>query len=359
MELYFPWDEDLGLDKLEFPIVLVYNSVDHYVATRLLTENYKDCCDELIENLNSSIALCNSVSELSGDIKIKKQFGDMSNSLKADSYATQSMVKHILLQGQGTEATGTQDKQSPSKRRKAKEAIQTRQIPSSLTDLHCSCGKLKKTEEGLLHHIERRHSNQNWDCVQPECGSQCTTSKALKKHYRNFHLKEFLHYCLYCPFGRDSALLVANHMASKHSMQFQIRFKCDECQKAFPTQTQVDKHKKTHLGIKPYTCQFCHKTYATKWSKGHHEAVKHTKAIASIVCSFCGKTYMSKTSYVAHYNKACMQLVQNAEEELAGQASTQEADQLDPVDDPEEEDKSVAGDSTAEENMDITDTDNP
>lgn len=304
VETIFPCDEDIGLPWGEFPIVVVYNGLDHYTGTQLLKEDYKDLSDDLIDNLTQCLATARLLGDSTQDEEVKKHFLETSKYIKTASYTTLNLVKNLLQHGQG---------KPPVIRRKSKDTTETRKFKSKMTDFHCSCGKLKSSEDTLLAHKQKRHSNSNWNCSGDGCETVCSTAKALKRHFRNIHLKEFTHTCMYCPFGRDTKFLVANHMAEKHSMI--KKFACDECNKAFATNIQLSKHKGTHLGLRPFICQFCHKKYASNHSKLFHEAVEHTKTIGKMECPSCKKTYRSKTSFKAHYKTKCIDMVEVPMEE--------------------------------------------
>jgi len=53
------------------------------------------------------------------------------------------------------------------------------------------------------------------------------------------------------------------------------KFKCDLCGKGFPLSCLLQRHKRTHLDQKPFSCNYCEKSFSSKTSLNHHLFMKH------------------------------------------------------------------------------------
>jgi len=53
------------------------------------------------------------------------------------------------------------------------------------------------------------------------------------------------------------------------------KFKCDLCGKGFPLSCLLQRHKRTHSDLKPFSCNYCEKSFSSKTSLNHHLFMKH------------------------------------------------------------------------------------
>ena len=56
-----------------------------------------------------------------------------------------------------------------------------------------------------------------------------------------------------------------------------------ECGKKFNCAAHVKRHEVTHTGAKPFSCNYCKKSFATKWNRDSHEKKIHNQATKSAV----------------------------------------------------------------------------
>ena len=129
-----------------------------------------------------------------------------------------------------------------------------------------------------------------WYCSIEGCKSTCKSKKAQKLHFKNIHMKQYSHYCLYCNFGRHEDSLVLSHMAKAH--QAPKDHKCSICSKEFPSV----QHLKRHVAIcgigKVHVCQYCEKRFIHTNNLQNHIQVTHTQKKDKYKCNLCGKVHL-------------------------------------------------------------------
>lgn len=75
----------------------------------------------------------------------------------------------------------------------------------------------------------------------------------------------------------------------------------EDCDKTFSCKSELNDHINTHLGLKPYKCDICGKSYAFKrYLKAHSESHK-----VLLECENCKKKFTRKHKYNVHLRKHC------------------------------------------------------
>ena len=127
--------------------------------------------------------------------------------------------------------------------------------------------------------------------------SEYLKMKALNKKRMSMKGKEVCPICqkkFYTPGGFD------HHMAVHNGLKRD--FQCDQCGKAYNTQSLLKIHKRTvHEGIyiKNHQCHSCDKRFQTPSQLKNHIKFQHDK-IFDVVCDLCGKAYASDEGLKIH-----------------------------------------------------------
>ena len=116
------------------------------------------------------------------------------------------------------------------------------------------CPECEKMVQDIKSHVSFVHNKvANFPCDQ--CGTKCTTSTKLKIHVSSVHLKEKID-CPECGLSVPLAYL-GQHVQRKHCEKTEIKFSCKDCEKLFPSRSQLAKHiMRIHMGVKD-KCPIC------------------------------------------------------------------------------------------------------
>ena len=122
----------------------------------------------------------------------------------------------------------------------------------------------------------------------------------LREHRRRLHSIRF--HCDQCDksFGYNKDL--NRHKRNVHCM---AEYQCAECKKLFKTPRSLNVHSKCHeVGYdkQAFACQVCDKRYSTKYVLDYHVKSEHMGMKKSFICPICGKSFTQKGSYRQHAN---------------------------------------------------------
>ena len=323
----------------QFPIVLVYNGIDHYCGTKPIRITFKEGVEELACLLKSAKLVCHNLTQSTNLAEIKNKLGIMSQVLSTEL----DVVDGLYQPPDPIEPNPKLVRLTPGQEVKAK----TVQL-DSFTKMHCNCGILFESKNELKKH-KKIHKTEGWICSKEGCNTECKLGKTLKRHFRNKHMGQHRYMCLYCKFGRDTESLVLNHMAVEHTHQANFPCRNDPChftpRKVFRTAVHRKRHEDFCGAEKKYVCQFCEKKYKRKKSFDNHIYVVHSQVEGQGIytCKLCDKQYQSNDSYRAHYRYGnCFKVLQGQVESESGEEEEGEKDQE--QEDEEEEEESEESD---------------
>ena len=120
-------------------------------------------------------------------------------------------------------------------------------------------------------HFKENHPDDvqgdTFNCLH--CDAVTSTVQLLMSHMRIKHSEG--NRCLICNVVLKKRTTYTTH-ARIHIKEEYLRFKCDFCDRRFPSQTKKTEHENHyHTGIKPLKCKYCDKHYAVSGSRAVHQ----------------------------------------------------------------------------------------
>ncbi|KAF5273868.1 hypothetical protein FQA39_LY00983 [Lamprigera yunnana] len=216
------------------------------------------------------------------------------------------------------------------------------QTVKSATPTACpQCGKVYSTYHNMLRHYKLSHDQSGRILKCKYCKSRFRLITELKEHEVKYHecdtdneASDSEKVCNFsCPECRS---LFADVESWTEHMKQHPKKACDQCDREFVTQTELDQHRSVHLNIKLYRdsetkdyksemvsplliCQTCDKTFSTKSELRHHKLLHEKMPVLSVQdgsehdekvdlskkfsCIPCGKHYVSYGGIWDHNKK--------------------------------------------------------
>ena len=79
--------------------------------------------------------------------------------------------------------------------------------------------------------------------------------------------------------GADPLAAAAAAAAAGHPASDKHRYRCAECGKGFITPSKLQRHSYSHSGIRPYTCNFCNKSFSQSANLKTHVRNTHPEQL--------------------------------------------------------------------------------
>ncbi|CAG0881229.1 unnamed protein product [Cyprideis torosa] len=167
-------------------------------------------------------------------------------------------------------------------------------------------------EHRLKHHRQKYYEG-NFPCkYSPPCEAVFKTQYARKIHYNESHRVERPHVCEICgdcwetrkscqkhvSRHKKKEELDARHIESVHNHGQRNKYVCDLCGHSFRYDSNLAKHRRSHLQEKKYKCPVCEKAFVS-WDNRLVHMYTHTN-LKPYQCSICSEGFPRKPQTLAH-----------------------------------------------------------
>ncbi|XP_076804390.1 uncharacterized protein LOC143448501 isoform X3 [Clavelina lepadiformis] len=213
---------------------------------------------------------------------------------------------------------------------------------NGMTSFKCDvCDILFPRSFSLRRHYERIHINPRFIKNKGKKDQEIVDKLLAEENVSDHHSKSFptstekrsspdasedssyfLYACKLCT--RQHIFFKARHELRLHHQEKHSTvmpkvfdaFKCESCDRCYSTRHELQRHKRSHSGERPYACRFCAKRFPTSTNARRHERT-HTGDRPHI-CKVCNKGFIQKTDMVKHLRAIHKMKVTKTKAERAG-----------------------------------------
>jgi len=159
-------------------------------------------------------------------------------------------------------------------------------IPVSIPSFACGTCDFRTSDQQSLENHQLIHASEKpFPC--PTCGLNFVSSSARSAHRRQVHQRH--HLCHTCDRAFSTSQKLERHLRTHTGVK---EFKCETCKKEFSLEENLKMHYNVHLGKKNFSCYICQREYFTRSGLNHHLKQVHgnEKLVKCSKCDFIGKT---------------------------------------------------------------------
>ncbi|TRY68582.1 hypothetical protein TCAL_04692 [Tigriopus californicus] len=168
------------------------------------------------------------------------------------------------------------------------------------------CGQPHESKEALYNHIQVHVSDaKNIFYTCKHCHTNFSVKYELRTHIRRQHMPDPTYICNFCGQGFFNVKYLENHISREHTHSQKLLLPCQHCDKKFRYQGLLDRHVRSHLGIKPFRCHVCEKKFSTNAILKNHQRNHMADSLAGRLtfgCSLCSLTFDFNDDFEKHLN---------------------------------------------------------
>ena len=170
----------------------------------------------------------------------------------------------------------------------------------------CSyCDYTQRSKREFLAHLRSKHNTGPLEFLKcPDCEFKSCYSANMKRHMAT-HSSEKPFSCLYCEYSSSTKGTLSLHVKLKHCKETRKLLECPKCEYKSFDSSGMKRHIKTHTSERPFKCDHCDFSSATKKGLSLHINCKHLSGPAqkTFECPQCKFKTCHKSSLVSHLKR--------------------------------------------------------
>ena len=340
--------QDLKLEKYNYPVVIVFNGVDHYVPTKPSSgERYTDyrVSKQLAPLLTGALSIIDevdkeqvnptklqSINELEtllvksipvlapylvpGNIRGCQQDSAVREAAplpQISAAEVPSSDRSSLLPPPSTEAPVAGAVPHPSANQPASKKKHGGRKPKKGGYPCHICGKARDRKSDLDGHLWNAHRvGQPIECNMGECQHRTfATKSSLNTHVKTQHRKQHTYKCQTCPYGSESHDYFVEHRIKAHGIVMRYKkskkpiiYHCKKCGKVYVGPASLRKHvqRKMCMVKKKVECKDCGRKFKSQKGLDKHHREQHNPDHPMYECArpLCTAVLSSQESFHNH-----------------------------------------------------------